>query len=155
AVAVGDAEAGAVGRALKAPAVRGKEAVGRPIERRAPRRAAIAIGDEPAAPPHHHDLERAVTCGGGQAARHAVAKVGERAERAAARRTHGAVPPILQISFHAAGSTGITDRREWRTSSMSASFGSALIATRSTGLTNGRSGATSTWPKRPLSSLGS
>ncbi len=75
-------------------------------------RAAIDIGDQPPALPHHQQLERAVGAADGQAARHAFGEIGERAERAAGRRRHGATPPILQISFHAAGSTGTTDRRE-------------------------------------------
>ena len=37
-------------------------------------------------------------------------------------------PPILQTSFHSSAVTGCTDRREFLTSAMSLSFGSALIA---------------------------
>ena len=38
------------------------------------------------------------------------------------------IPPILQTSFHSSAVTGCTDSREFLTSTMSLSFGSALIA---------------------------
>src|SRR5271155_3398482 len=44
------------------------------------------------------------------------------------------MPPILQMSFHASADTGCTDRREYLTSAMSFSFGSALTAASVTGL---------------------
>src|SRR4029079_15320412 len=43
-------------------------------------------------------------------------------------------PPILQTSFHSASVTGCTDSREYFTSAMSLSFGSALIAASATRL---------------------
>ena len=46
-------------------------------------------------------------------------------------------PPILQTSFHSSAVTGCTDRREYFTSAMAASFFSALMAAIVTGFGRG------------------
>src|SRR5437868_15348797 len=50
---------------------------------------------------------------------------------------HHFIPPILQTIFHSSAVTGCTDRREYFTSAISLSFGSALIAASVTGFGNG------------------
>ncbi len=57
------------------------------------------------------------------------------------------------MRFHSASVTGCTDRRELFTSTMSASAGSALIASSVTGRGRASTAFTSTMPKRPVSSV--
>jgi hypothetical protein len=61
----------------------------------------------------------------------------------------------LQTSFHSSAVTGCTDRREYFTSAMSASFLSALIAAIVTGVFNGLSALMSTQTNLPVLSVGS
>ena len=58
--------------------------------------------------------------------------------------TQAYIPPILQTSFHSSAVTGCTERREYFTSAMSASFFSALIVAIVTGVFNGLSALMST-----------
>src|SRR5262249_55570635 len=57
---------------------------------------------------------------------------------------YGVTPPIRQTSFHSAGVTGCTDRRDSFTSAMSFSRGSARTAVSVTGVSNGVRALTST-----------
>src|SRR5579864_2280339 len=70
-------------------------------------------------------------------------------------RHTGHSPPILQTSFHSSAVTGCTERREYFTSAMSASFFSALIAAMVTGLGIGLSALMSTQTNLPVLSVGS
>src|SRR5579872_4884720 len=73
----------------------------------------------------------------------------------AAPRDEDHTPPILQTSFHSSALTGCTERREYFTSAISASFFSALIATMVTGVFKGLSALMSTQTNFPLPSVGS
>src|SRR5580692_6396785 len=64
-------------------------------------------------------------------------------------------PPILQTIFHSSAVTGCTERREYFTSAMSASFLSALIAAMVTGFGIGLSALRSTQTNLPVLSVGS
>ena len=62
---------------------------------------------------------------------------------------------MRHTSFHSSGFTGWTERREVRTSVMSASFGLALASARVTGLGTSQTARTSTHFQVPVSSFGS
>src|SRR5262245_17163963 len=64
-------------------------------------------------------------------------------------------PAILHTSFHSWAVTGCTERREYLTSAISLSFGSALTAASVTGLGTGFTAFTSTALNTPFSSVGS
>src|SRR5882757_5460228 len=64
-------------------------------------------------------------------------------------------PPILQTIFHSSAVTGCTERSEYFTSAMAASFLSALIAAIVTGFGNGFSALMSTQTNLPVLSVGS
>src|SRR5439155_20885310 len=64
-------------------------------------------------------------------------------------------PPSFKIYFHSSDVTGCTERREYFTSTMSLSLGSALISASVTGRARSLTALTSTRPKRPVSSVGS
>src|SRR5438128_10019399 len=66
-----------------------------------------------------------------------------------------ATPPILQTKAHSWAVTGCTDNREYLTSAISLSFGSALTAASVTGLGTGFTAFTSTALNAPFSSVGS
>src|SRR5262249_46198734 len=73
----------------------------------------------------------------------------------AAEEDHAHKPPIFKMNFHCSSVTGWTESREYFTSTMSFSFGSAFTAARVTGLGTSLTAFTSTRPKRPVSSVGS
>src|ERR1700746_2166961 len=62
-------------------------------------------------------------------------------------------PPILQTSFHSSDVTGCTERREYFTSAILASFFSALIAAMVTGVGIGLSALMSTQTNLPVLSV--
>src|SRR5215475_11614651 len=64
-------------------------------------------------------------------------------------------PAILQTKVHSWAVTGCTDNREYLTSAISLSFGSAFTAASVTGFGTGFTAFTSTALNTPFSSLGS
>src|SRR5215813_8826174 len=64
-------------------------------------------------------------------------------------------PAILHTKAHSWAVTGCTDNREYLTSAISLSFGSALTAASVTGLGTGFTAFTSTALNTPFSSVGS
>src|SRR6185437_15455837 len=157
---VADAEQRAMGGAEDVPSVAIEEAVGLPVERRAAMRAGIGIGEHRLAAADQEEAEASGVLAEPEPLAAAIGDVGEAAEERAGRRrlpaaAHGLTPAILHRSRHSAAPTATTERRDWRTSPSSARRGSALTCWSVTGFATGRSGFTSTMPKRPLASPGS
>src|SRR6266851_2403257 len=149
-------------RTLNVAAVAIKEAIGKPVERRAAVRARIEVGDDGIPLADHEDPEARGVAAEPEALAAAIREVAKPAQqgangcsRAGAATTHAGTPAILQSSFHSASPIATTERRDWRTSPRLARRGSALICCRVTGFGTGRRGLTSTMPKRPLASPGS
>src|SRR6185295_1132232 len=120
------------------------------LERRAHVRAGIDEGAQAAAVAHHHQLDDPPV---GRARRDPLAAgIADLVEPA---EDHAAMPPSLQISFHSAAPTGLTEIREWRTTISPAKRLSALSCASVTGVFAGASGFTSTSTQRPVGSVGS
>src|SRR5262245_23674600 len=140
----------AVRGAEQVPAVAGEEPIGNGLERGADMRAGIDEGAQLPLPAHHHQLDHAPV----RRARRDPLAAGI-ADLVEPAEDHAAIPAILQIAFHSAAPTGLTEIREWRTTISPAKRLSALSYASVTGVFAGASGATSTSTQRPVGSVGS